>query len=229
MKKRFTDADKWDDPWFLKLGMPYKLLWIHLLDKCDQAGIYKVNEPMIEFCINVKFDINEMLKVFNGRIKVLSDEKWFIPKFITFQYGELNESCKPHKSVLNILKNEGIVINSFSTGNEKIKGYPKGIHTLKDKDKDKIKKKTRGGFIKPTIDEIALYCNERKNKINPQQFYDSNEAKGWVVGKTQTPIKDWKAVIRTWESKSVEFNKKEESIGCKRGHQPYVPPDWMKE
>ena len=55
-------------------------------------------------------------------------------------------------------------------------------------------------FVKPTIDEVAAYCRERGNGIDPQEFIDSNDAKGWRVGKTQTPMKDWQAAIRTWES-----------------------------
>lgn len=55
-------------------------------------------------------------------------------------------------------------------------------------------------FVKPTIEEVAEYCAERRNGIDPQEFIDSNDAKGWRVGKTHTPMKDWKAVIRTWEA-----------------------------
>ena len=53
-------------------------------------------------------------------------------------------------------------------------------------------------FIKPKISEIEAYCQARKNSINAQAFYDYNEAKGWIVGKT--PMKDWKATVRTWEN-----------------------------
>lgn len=60
-------------------------------------------------------------------------------------------------------------------------------------------------FIKPTLEEIQQYCSERGNNIDPQYFLDSNEARGWVVGKNQTPMKDWRAAIRTWEK--FEFNK----------------------
>ena len=28
---------------------------------------------------------------------------------------------------------------------------------------------------------------------------DANDAKGWLVGTTKTPMKDWRAVIRTWK------------------------------
>lgn len=54
-------------------------------------------------------------------------------------------------------------------------------------------------FVKPTVDEIQAYCLERDNGIDPQYFFDSNEAKGWVVGKNRTPMQDWKATVRTWE------------------------------
>lgn len=53
-------------------------------------------------------------------------------------------------------------------------------------------------FVKPTVEEIAEYCNERKNGIDAQYFFDFYEANGWVQGKGK-PIKDWKAVVRTWE------------------------------
>ena len=57
-------------------------------------------------------------------------------------------------------------------------------------------------FIKPTLDQVTAYCAERENGIDPQLFIDSNDAKGWVVGTTRTPMKDWKATIRTWERRN---------------------------
>lgn len=52
-------------------------------------------------------------------------------------------------------------------------------------------------FKKPTVDEINAYCTERGNSVDAGKFYDFYESKGWVVGKT--PMKDWKAAVRTWE------------------------------
>lgn len=52
-------------------------------------------------------------------------------------------------------------------------------------------------FRKPTLDEISSYCRERKNGIDPQRFYDYQEARGWMIGKAK--MKDWKAAVRTWE------------------------------
>jgi len=66
----------------------------------------------------------------------------------------------------------------------------------------KVSKEDKEGFTKPTLEEVSDYCLERNNGINPENFIDSNTAKGWVVGKTKTPMKDRKAVIRTWEQNS---------------------------
>lgn len=54
-------------------------------------------------------------------------------------------------------------------------------------------------MTKPTVDEIAAYCAERKNGINAQTFFDHHERVGWVVGKNKTPMKNWQATVRTWE------------------------------
>lgn len=55
-------------------------------------------------------------------------------------------------------------------------------------------------FIKPTVEEVDAYCSERSNNIDPAQFCDFYEAKGWMIGKS--PMKDWKAAVRTWERNS---------------------------
>ena len=52
-------------------------------------------------------------------------------------------------------------------------------------------------FKKPTAEEIQAYCDERENGLNGQQIFDFYQAKGWVIGKS--PMKDWKAAVRTWE------------------------------
>ena len=62
---------------------------------------------------------------------------------------------------------------------------------------DVVKQTTKKRFVKPTLEEITAYCNERNNNINPKKFYDFYESKGWRIG--ITPMKDWKACIRNWE------------------------------
>ena len=54
-------------------------------------------------------------------------------------------------------------------------------------------------FTPPTLEEVSQYCNERQNGIDPQRFIDYYTSNGWKVGRN--PMKDWKAAVRTWESK----------------------------
>lgn len=52
-------------------------------------------------------------------------------------------------------------------------------------------------FIPPSLDEVAAYCKERGNAVDPQKFLDHYGTSGWIRGKTK--IKDWRACVRTWE------------------------------
>ena len=61
-------------------------------------------------------------------------------------------------------------------------------------------------FVKPKVDEIEAYCKERNNSVDAQQFFDYYESKGWKVGKS--PMKDWKASVRTWERNSFNNQSK---------------------
>ena len=65
-----------------------------------------------------------------------------------------------------------------------------------------LSNKGRTKFHKPSIEEIRLYCQERNNKVDPERFFNFYESKGWVVGKS--PMKDWKAAVRTWEQRRPE-------------------------
>lgn len=73
-------------------------------------------------------------------------------------------------------------------------------------------------FQKPTVEEIKAYCTERNNGIDAQSFFDFYESKGWKVG--NTPMKDWRAAVRTWEQRkgvkngnAVDYNDKDADKG----------------
>ena len=60
--------------------------------------------------------------------------------------------------------------------------------------------KPKKRFVPPTVEEVAAYCAERQNGVNPQRFVDFYTANGWTQGKGK-PIKDWQAAVRTWEQR----------------------------
>lgn len=59
-------------------------------------------------------------------------------------------------------------------------------------------KPKRKVFVKPTIAEINDFCKEKHIGIDAERFFNYYESKGWFVGKS--PMKDWKAAVRTWAS-----------------------------
>ncbi len=64
---------------------------------------------------------------------------------------------------------------------------------------DQDKKPKRKRFTPPSLEDVTAYCKKRQNEINPQDFLDHYQANGWKRG--NTPIKDWKACVRTWEAR----------------------------
>ena len=52
-------------------------------------------------------------------------------------------------------------------------------------------------FTPPTLDEVIDYCEQRKNHVDPERFWNHYERVGWKVGRS--PMKDWRAAVRYWE------------------------------
>lgn len=106
MAKRFTDTEKWADPWFCSLSPDQKFFWIYITDVCDIAGYWKVNFPLLKFNTGISPDKNFFIP-FKYRITKVNEELWFINKFIKFQQGvdisSLNPDNKAHKGILNRL------------------------------------------------------------------------------------------------------------------------------
>ena len=87
MAKRFTDSSKWNDNWFSNLTNEQKLAWIYILDTCNHSGIWEKNLKVLNFHIGSTFVEDDFNKIFLGKFIEINN-KWFIPKFIKFQYGD---------------------------------------------------------------------------------------------------------------------------------------------
>jgi hypothetical protein len=140
MAKRFTDSEKWKDPFFEELTKDLKLAWLYLLDDCDHAGIWKKSIKRLNFSIDTNFTEKDLLEAFKDRIVVLNADKWFIPKFITFQYG--NDFIKSkQKAVLSVVKilNENNLIKELDNGTLTISiPLTNPMETLMDTDTDTV-------------------------------------------------------------------------------------------
>lgn len=106
--KRFTETLKWNDPWFRRLSTEAKILWIYLLDHCDNIGLVDVDPELISLDCGLKIQFKHLFEL-GDRIQQVSDTKVFLPKFISFQYGRLSQSCPAHKRVIESIARHDLV------------------------------------------------------------------------------------------------------------------------
>jgi hypothetical protein len=78
-------------------------------------------------------------------------------------------------------------------------GNASGVGDNSTRGEEEQPKPKRTRFVPPTVSEVRAYCLDRGNGINPEEFVDFYAAKGWRVGKANSPMKDWQASVRTWE------------------------------
>lgn len=65
-------------------------------------------------------------------------------------------------------------------------------------------------FQKPTIHEVHAYGMTLNPRfLKAEQFINYYESKGWVIGKS--PMKSWKAAVRTWQAKDKPVGKPQTS------------------
>lgn len=66
------------------------------------------------------------------------------------------------------------------------------------------KKRSSSTFVKPTFEECMAYAQEKGYQWNIERFFNYYESNGWRVG--QNPMKNWKAAMRTWNTKEPQYS-----------------------
>ena len=118
MANRFTDTDKWEDPWFQKLSSDYKMAWLFICDKCNHAGVWKINMDLLNYYVSPTKPITKesMLSAFNNgkqRIIPCNSTRFFVSGFIMFQYKVgLNPKNNAHLGVIKELKKHQLISTS---------------------------------------------------------------------------------------------------------------------
>ena len=96
------------------------------------------------------------------------------------------EKCEPMRMMPNENENENGNENENENGT--LFGGPGD---------DTPARKNRKVFARPSIGDVAAYCEERGNGIDPAAFMDYYDSVGWKVGNKS--MRDWRAAVRTWE------------------------------
>ena len=165
MAKRFTDTEKWKKYWFRTLSNDHKVFWFYLLDNCDHAGIWEVDFELADyFCKGV--NEQEIRSVFKKQfIEFDNKKRWFIKDFLDFQYGDLKETNRMHKSVITRLQKHNLI---------KYMGHISPLDGAKEKeqvqDKDKVKEKIKKREEKFCLEAYSFVDSKGYDKLEISKF-----------------------------------------------------------
>jgi hypothetical protein len=137
MAKRFIDTNIFRKSFMKGISVEAKLFYVYLFCECDHCGVWQVEFEVAKIRLGL-VNLNEQvfLNYFADKIFIFDDGcKWFLPQFVTFQYGELKANNKIHKSVLSTL-NKFSLIEAYELYQEN-KPFANPLQRVKDKDKDK--------------------------------------------------------------------------------------------
>jgi len=175
-RKRFIDAELFQDEWFIDLEPKYKLAWIFLLTNCGHDGIWKVSQKLLSFNVGENVEIVGLKRAVGNRIVELDDGRlWFIPKFITFQYGN------------NLSRNNSVLKQFFEMDDRydlqrylEVEAPTEPLHRgatvkVKDKDKDKEKVKDKDKKEEVVFHSLQVWIKENLpsvSKMKQQLTYE---------------------------------------------------------
>lgn len=145
MSNRFTDTEKYSDDWYRGLDCQHQRMWDYILLRCNHAGIWKVSHHEAAHHLrNKRLPWDSFLEAMEGRVEVIDGgARWFIPKFIKFQYPTgLNEKSSVHKGVIRLLRMSGLldrVLSLYGEAFVSLLNPSEGFGGIKDKNKNKNK------------------------------------------------------------------------------------------
>lgn len=196
-------------------GKDYVLFYLKLmLESVDHEGALRFSdtipysEAMLASVTRTNVDIvRSALKVFIelGMVEVFDDQTLFLRQVAELLDSETFQAKRKREMKHGLPQiGAGVKFTPLDVNNTQ------EIEIDKEKESD-IEKESmkRKRFSAPTVEEVAAYCRERGNAVDPQHFVDYYTSNGWKVGKN--PMKDWKAAVRTWERSDAEKRKKSAS------------------
>ena len=183
MAKRDHDTELWDEDWFLDLNDSEMLFWFYLKDRCNHAGFWRPNFKRFEQITGRRINQVDFLKKINSdsvRVVVLENGRWFLAKFISFQFkGWLNLNnpfCRSvYKTFRENISDENTSIYGFEVSEtsprplkERVRVREKeSFNPLTEKSKDE--EKATSGAVGPAGDDGARQ-NAEHRRAGPRAF-----------------------------------------------------------
>lgn len=213
-QKRMFSLNVVDTDKFLEMPISSRLLYYELGMRADDDGFVDNWKKILMFT-GLKED----------DMKVLILKQFVIPfesGVIVIRHWRLNNYLQNDRTKPTIYQEELKQLNLDE--NNVYTMDTTCIHSIDKNSIDKNRIEYNKRFTPPTLEEIEQYCKERNNNVDANKFINYYTSNGWMVGKNK--MKDWKAAIRTWESKSL---KQEEQELPKWFNQEYKEREWNED
>lgn len=210
-RKRMIDPNIWCSEDVSKLSITARYLLIGMISNADDFGKGRANASYLRSIIFPYDDIkssviekalNEISKNISIQFYSINENQYY--KFIN--WSKWQKVDHPANSIIpepegQFARHSRDIRETFAPNIiEDNIIEDKVIKERESKEKEVATAPSLLKFIKPSLEEVKEYCNERKNAVDPQCFIDFYASKGWKVG--NQVMKDWKACIRTWENRS---------------------------
>jgi hypothetical protein len=167
------------------------------------AACMFATQPTVILALNHLLECNLILKqddVVKGK------KRCYYSTNVIYNEGKF-EVIDTTKEPLVMTTKESLVMTTKESLVYNNKEYNNKENKKRDNNKSLSPKNKR--FVKPTINQIDEYIREKGMHFDAERFFDYYESKGWMVGKS--PMKDWKAACRTWESQRKHEFKEEQT------------------
>jgi len=133
---------------------------------------------------------------FYGTRRYLAEATGATIKSIQNTLGSLVEKGILERRYAETMVNGVRAVSYRASLHPQCKNFPREKIAHNDIKSISIPRNNTNRFNKPTVEEVEVYCREKGYHIDAAYFVDYYASKGWLVGKT--PMKDWKAAVRTW-------------------------------
>ena len=206
-KNRMINTKFWSDGWIINLDPLERYLYLYFLtnEHTNICGIYELPLRIIGRESGIEDEmVTKMLKKMSEKITYI--DGWIqIKNFLKHQKTSGNVKL----GIENGLKEVPPQILAKLKDNLDI-GGTQGTHSLKLELESELESEYKENpkssrFTPPSLIAVSEYITRMKFGLDPQEFMDVNEAKGWVVGKVR--MKDWEAAVRTFERNRIKWGK----------------------
>ena len=114
MATRLTYTEKWEDEWFIGLSVKAKVLYLFILDRCTNAGIWKRSKALEVLMLGFNPEDSEFLEI-SPKVQLVKPDCYFVPNFFQKQFSGKKETWRAKAKALEELASYGIYLNSDDT------------------------------------------------------------------------------------------------------------------